>query len=34
MRGSSAMGAGAILKYFAPLKKWLGEEHKGQVCGW
>jgi peptidyl-dipeptidase A len=26
--------AGAILEYFAPLKKWLDEQNKGQKAGW
>jgi peptidyl-dipeptidase A len=28
------MDASAILDYFAPLKAWLDEQNKGQVCGW
>ena len=23
-----------MLEYFAPLKKWLDEQNKGQTCGW
>ena len=26
--------AGPLLEYFAPLKKWLEEQNKGQTCGW
>lgn len=32
--GTRAMDASAILAYFAPLKTWLDEQNKGQVCGW
>jgi peptidyl-dipeptidase A len=28
------MDATAILDYFAPLKKWLDEQNKGQKVGW
>jgi peptidyl-dipeptidase A len=34
LSGERTMDASAILEYFAPLKKWLDEENKGQVCGW
>jgi peptidyl-dipeptidase A len=34
LSGERAMDASAILDYFAPLKKWLDEQNKGQVCGW
>jgi peptidyl-dipeptidase A len=34
LSGERAMDATAILDYFAPLKKWLDEQNKGQVCGW
>jgi peptidyl-dipeptidase A len=34
LSGERTMDASAILDYFAPLKKWLDEENKGQVCGW
>ncbi len=34
LTGSKSMEASAILDYFAPLKKWLDEQNKGQVCGW
>jgi peptidyl-dipeptidase A len=26
--------ATALLEYFAPLRKWLREQTKGEVCGW
>jgi peptidyl-dipeptidase A len=26
--------AGPMLEYFAPLRQWLGEQNKGQTCGW
>lgn len=32
--GTREMDASAILDYFAPLKAWLDEQNKGQVCGW
>lgn len=32
--GTRQMDASAILDYFAPLKTWLDEQNKGQVCGW
>lgn len=32
--GTRTMDASAILDYFAPLKTWLDEQNKGQVCGW
>jgi peptidyl-dipeptidase A len=32
--GTREMDASAILDYFAPLKTWLDEQNKGQVCGW
>jgi peptidyl-dipeptidase A len=34
LSGERTMDATAILDYFAPLKKWLDEQNKGQVCGW
>ena len=34
LSGEPTMDAGAILEYFAPLKKWLDVANKGQVCGW
>ncbi len=34
LSGERTMDATAILDYFAPLKTWLDEQNKGQVCGW
>ena len=34
LSGERTMDAGALLEYFAPLKAWLDEQNKGQVCGW
>jgi peptidyl-dipeptidase A len=34
LSGERQMDASAILDYFAPLKTWLDEQNKGQVCGW
>jgi peptidyl-dipeptidase A len=34
LSGERTMDASAILEYFAPLKKWLEGENKGQMCGW
>jgi peptidyl-dipeptidase A len=34
LSGERTMDASAILDYFAPLKSWLDEQNKGQVCGW
>jgi len=34
LSGERQMDASAILDYFAPLKAWLDEQNKGQVCGW
>jgi peptidyl-dipeptidase A len=34
MTGQKEMDAGAILEYFAPLKKWLDEQNAGQPVGW
>jgi peptidyl-dipeptidase A len=34
LTGERQMDAGALLEYFAPLKKWLDEQHKGQKIGW
>jgi peptidyl-dipeptidase A len=31
---SREMDASAILDYFAPLKRWLEEQTKGQPVGW
>ena len=32
--GTRQMDAGAMLEYFAPLRKWLDQENKGKSCGW
>jgi peptidyl-dipeptidase A len=32
--GQREADATAILDYFAPLKAWLDEQNKGEVCGW
>jgi peptidyl-dipeptidase A len=34
LTGQREMDAGAILEYFAPLKKWLDEQNKGMKVGW
>jgi peptidyl-dipeptidase A len=34
LTGQRQMDATAILDYFAPLKSWLDQQNKGQVCGW
>jgi peptidyl-dipeptidase A len=34
LTGQREMDASAILDYFAPLKKWLDEQNKGQKVGW
>ncbi|MGZ8812367.1 MAG: M2 family metallopeptidase, partial [Thermoanaerobaculia bacterium] len=34
MTGQRQMDATAIIDYFKPLKTWLDEQNKGQVCGW
>jgi len=34
MTGERQIDAGALLDYFAPLKKWLDEQNKGQKLGW
>jgi len=34
MTGQREMDAGAILEYFAPLKKWLDEQKAGHPVGW
>ncbi|HEX4824363.1 MAG TPA: M2 family metallopeptidase [Candidatus Polarisedimenticolaceae bacterium] len=34
LSGERSMDASALLEYFAPLKAWLDEQNKGQVCGW
>lgn len=32
--GSREMSGGALLRYFAPLSRWLKEQTRGQACGW
>ena len=32
--GSREMSGKAMLRYFAPLQKWLVKQNKGQKCGW
>jgi peptidyl-dipeptidase A len=34
LTGERQIDAGALLDYFAPLKKWLDEQNKGQKVGW
>ncbi|MFP2895312.1 M2 family metallopeptidase [Corallococcus sp. 4LFB] len=34
MTGSRQMDATPMLEYFAPLRRWLQEQNKGQQCGW
>ena len=34
MTGEREADASAIMEYFAPLKKWLDEQNKGQKVGW
>jgi peptidyl-dipeptidase A len=34
LTGERQIDAGALLEYFAPLKKWLDEQNKGQKVGW
>jgi peptidyl-dipeptidase A len=34
LTGERHMDATAILDYFAPLKTWLDQQNRGQVCGW
>jgi peptidyl-dipeptidase A len=34
LTGEKLVDATALLDYFAPLRKWLGEQNKGQKCGW
>ena len=34
LTGEDRMDAGALLEYFAPLKKWLDEQTRGQKIGW
>ena len=32
--GSREMSGGALLRYFAPLSRWLTQQTRGQACGW
>jgi len=34
LTGQRTMDASAVVDYFAPLKQWLDEQNRGQVCGW
>jgi peptidyl-dipeptidase A len=34
LTGEKQMDATAILDYFAPLKKWLDEQNRGESSGW
>lgn len=34
LTGERQLDANALVEYFAPLKKWLEEQNKGQICGW
>jgi peptidyl-dipeptidase A len=34
LTGQRQADAGAILEYFAPLKKWLDEQNQGLKAGW
>ena len=34
LSGETQADATALLEYFAPLRKWLQEQNKGQTCGW
>jgi peptidyl-dipeptidase A len=34
LTGQREMDATAMLDYFAPLRRWLQEQNKGQKCGW
>jgi peptidyl-dipeptidase A len=34
LTGTRQIDAGAITEYFQPLMQWLGEQNKGQQCGW
>lgn len=34
LTGETRLDATAIIDYFEPLKKWLDEQNKDQVCGW
>ena len=32
--GSREMSGKAMIRYFAPLTKWLKTQNKGKTCGW
>jgi peptidyl-dipeptidase A len=34
LTGQRRMDAGAMLDYYAPLKKWLDQQNAGHACGW
>ncbi|XXV17761.1 M2 family metallopeptidase [Sorangium sp. So ce1182] len=34
MTGERETDPGAVLEYFEPLRRWLKEQNKGEVCGW
>jgi peptidyl-dipeptidase A len=34
LTGQRQMDATALLEYFAPLQRWLGDQNAGQRCGW
>jgi peptidyl-dipeptidase A len=34
LSGETEGDPGALLEYFEPLRKWLKEQNKGEVCGW
>lgn len=34
LSGETSADASALLEYFEPLRKWLGEQNKGETCGW
>ena len=34
LTGQREMDASALVQYFEPLMKWLGEQNRGQTCGW
>ena len=34
LTGTRKMDAGALMEYFAPLRKHLEEQNKGRTCGW
>jgi peptidyl-dipeptidase A len=34
LTGERQMDAGAVAEYFAPLKRWLDQQNKGNKSGW